>query len=141
MKNIIFVGSNIEIFCGFKLLLNQRTQWCDYIEEVMKIKIFNPNNYFESSASLNQSRFPFRILIYHYHKIKLVLFIFLMSQKDTLYVHIGSTLCLRTLLRKYNAGRYASGTDIAMHLRPFVLIAYICSFRKDRHMIEYTKYH
>ena len=26
-----------------------------------------------------------------------------------------------------------------MHLRPFVLIAYICGFRKDRQMIEYTK--
>ena len=36
-------------------------------------------------------------------------------------------------------GGYASGTYIVMHLRPFVLIAYICGFRKDRKMIEYTK--
>ena len=27
-----------------------------------------------------------------------------------------------------------------MHLRPFVLIAYICGFRKNRQMIEYAKY-
>ena len=27
-----------------------------------------------------------------------------------------------------------------MHLRPFVFIAYICGFIKDRQMIEYTKY-
>ena len=29
-------------------------------------------------------------------------------------------------------GGYASGTDTSMNLRPFVLIAYICGFRKDR---------
>ena len=62
-----------------------------------------------------------------------------MSQKDTSYVHIVSTLCLRTTLRKYNAGGYVSCTDIAMHLRPFVLIDYICGFRKDGKIIEYTK--
>ena len=63
-----------------------------------------------------------------------------MSQKYTSYVHIGSTLCLRTTLRKYKTGGYASGTDIAMHLRPFVLISCICGFRNYMQMIEYTKY-
>ena len=62
-----------------------------------------------------------------------------MPQRDTSYVHIGSTLCLRTTLRKYNAGGYVSGTDIVMHLSPFVLISYVFGFRKDRKMIEYTK--
>ena len=64
---------------------------------------------------------------------------FLMSQKDTSYVHIGSTLCLRNTLRKYNVGEYASGTDIKMHLSLFLLIAYICGFKNYRQMIEYTK--
>ena len=32
MKNNIFVGPKNETICGMKLLLNQRTQWCDYIE-------------------------------------------------------------------------------------------------------------
>ena len=63
-----------------------------------------------------------------------------MPQNYTSYVHIESMLCLRNTLRKYNAGGDASCTDIAMHLRPFVLIAYICGFRKDSQMIEYTKY-
>ena len=43
-------------------------------------------------------------------------------------------------MSKYNACGYASGTDIEIHLRPFVLIAYIYGFRKDRQIIEYTKY-
>ena len=83
--------------------------------------------------------FNFEFVIYHYHKIKLGLFIF-MSQKYNSYFHIGSTLCLITTLRKYNSGWYASGTDIAIHLWPFVLIAYICGFRKDSQIIEYAKY-
>ena len=62
-----------------------------------------------------------------------------MSQNDKFYVHIRSTLYLRTAIRKYNADGYASGTDIAMHLRPFLLIAYIYGFIKDSQMIEYTK--
>ena len=48
-------------------------------------------------------------------------------------------MCLRTILRKYYTGRYAPGTDIMMHLRIFVLIAYICGFRKDRQMVQYNK--
>ena len=63
-----------------------------------------------------------------------------MSQNVTSYLHIGSTLCQRTNIEKYNAGGYAPGTDIEMHLRPFVLISYIFGFRKDRKIIEYTKY-
>ena len=60
MKNDIFVGPKNETICGLKFLLNQITQWCDYIEEVMKITNFNPNINFESSPSLNQFSFSFR---------------------------------------------------------------------------------
>ena len=113
-------------------MLNQRTQWCGYIEEVMKITNTKPNNNSEYSASLNQSRFPFRICDISLPQDET-------GSEDTAYVHIGSTMCLRTTLSKYNAGEYASGDDIAMHLRSFELIAYICGFKKDRQMIEYTK--
>ena len=63
-----------------------------------------------------------------------------MSQKDTSYVHIESTLCLRTTPRKYNTGGCKSGTDIAMYFMLFEFISYICGFRKYRKMIEHTKY-
>ena len=134
MKNTIFVGPNNEKNCGLKLLLNQRTQWCDYIEEVMNITNVNPNNNSESLASFNQSIFPFRICDISSPQDQTG-YVFFMSQKDTSYVHIVSTLCLRSTLRKYNTGGYASGTDILMHLRPFVFIDYICGFIKDRLMI------
>ena len=135
MKNTIFFSPNNETICGLKLLLNHRTQWCDYIEEVTKITNVNTNNNSESSASLNQSSLIFRICDISLPQDQTGSVYFLMSQKDTSYVHIGSTMCLRNTLRKYNAGGYTSGTDIAMHLRLFLLIACICSFRKDRQMI------
>ena len=47
---------------------------------------------------------------------------------------------LRNTPRKYNASGYTSGTDTTINLRTFVLMAYICGFRKDFKMIEYTKY-
>ena len=139
MKNTIFVGPKNETICGLKLMLKQITQWCDYIEEVMKITYDNPNNNSEYSYYLNQYSFPFRICDISLPQYQTGSVYFLMSQTDTFYVHIGSTVCLRTTLIKYNAGGYASGTDIAMHLRPFVLIAYIFGFRRDSQMIEQTK--
>ena len=44
-----------------KLLLNQRTQCCDYIEEVINIKNINPNNYSGSSDYLIKSSISFQI--------------------------------------------------------------------------------
>ena len=43
MKNIIFVGIKNEKNRGLKILLTQRTQWCDNIEEVMNTKNVKPN--------------------------------------------------------------------------------------------------
>ena len=61
MKNNIFVGPKNETIHGLKILLTQITQWCDYIEVVMNTKNVKPNKNSESSASLNQSIFPFLI--------------------------------------------------------------------------------
>ena len=129
----------MKFFCGSKLLLNQITQRCDYIEEVVKTTNVNPNKHSEYSASLNQFSFPFLIYDISLSQYQTGSIYYLMSQKWTSYVRIGSMLCLKTTPRKNNAGGYASSTDIVMHLRPFLLIAYICCFRKDRKMVEYTK--
>ena len=100
----------------------------------MNITNVNPDNNSESSPSLNQSSLPSQICDLSLPQDQ-NWSVFLMSQKDTSYVHIGSTMCLRNTPRKYNAGGYTSGTDIAMHLRPFLYSTCICSFIKDRQMI------
>ena len=48
MKNTILVGTTNETIRGFKLMLKKRTQWCDYIEEVIKITNVNPKQNVES---------------------------------------------------------------------------------------------
>ena len=58
-----------------------------------------------------------------------------MSQNDTYYLHIESTLYLRTTIRNYNAGGYTSGTDIAVHMRMFRLTAYIFYLGNDIQII------
>ena len=88
MKSIFF-GPKNETIRGLKILLNQRTQWCDYIEEVMKVTNVNPNNNSKSLASLNQSSFPFRICDISLPQDQTGSVYFLMSQKDTSYFHIG----------------------------------------------------
>ena len=105
----------------------------------MKTTKVNTNNNSESSDSLIQYSFTFRICDISLPQDQIGSVNFFVSQKDTSYVHIGPKLCLRTPLRKYNGDGYAAGTDIAMHLRPFVLIAHIIGFRRYRQMIEYTK--
>ena len=125
MKNIILVGPKNEKICGLKLMLNQRTQWCDYIEEVMNITNGNKNKNSYSSAYLNKSRFPFWIYDISLPQDQTRSVYFLTSQKDTSYVQIGSTLCLRTTIIKYNAVGHTSGTDSTMHFSMFVFIAYI----------------
>ena len=61
IKNNIFVGTKNVTIRGLTLLLNQRTHLCEYTEEIMNITNVNPNNNSESSPSLNQYSFPFRI--------------------------------------------------------------------------------
>ena len=113
--------------------------WRSRIVIWINITNINPNNYSGSSDSLNQSSFPFQICDMSLPQDQTGSVYFLMSQKYTSYFHIGSTLCLRTTQRKYNAGGYVSGTNIAIHLRPFFFIASIFDFRKYRQIIEYTK--
>ena len=128
IKDTLFVGPRNKNNCGLKLMLAQITQWCNYIEEIMKITNVKPNINYKSLAYLNQYIFTFQICDIYLPQYQNGSVYSLMSQKNTSYIHIGLTLCLRTTARKYNAVGYASGTDISMHLRPFMLIYYICGF-------------
>ena len=59
-----------------------------------------------------------------------------MSLKDTSFIHIGMTLCLRTRLRQHNAG-YSTKHKFNIEKRPYVLIAYICGFQRNKELMEY----
>ena len=104
------------------IFLSISTSCCNSynIEDVTKTTNDKPNNNFESSPSLNQFRFSFRNCDILLPQDQTGYIYFLISQNDTYYFHIVSTLCLRNTLKKYNVGGYASGTDIAMYLILFV---------------------
>ena len=135
MKNTIFVGTKNETICGLKLMLTQRTQKCEYIDEWINIKTFKTNNSSEYLAYLNQSRFPFQIFYISLPQDQTRSIYFFMSQEYTSYVYIVLKMCLRTTWRSYNAGGCTSGTDIVLNLMTFVSISYIFGFRNDRQMI------
>ena len=68
MKNIIFIGSKSETIHALKHLLMQRTQWCDYIDKVIKNTSITPSDSqgedestFSSTSRMNQSAYPFQI--------------------------------------------------------------------------------
>ena len=65
-------------------MLNQRTQWFDYIEQFMKITNVNPNKHSESSDSLYQSNFTFRICDISLPQYQTVYVYFLYNKKNPL---------------------------------------------------------
>ena len=58
MTNTFFVGPKNKMINGLKHMLTKQIQWCDYIDEVMKIINFKPTENYESLSSLNKSKFP-----------------------------------------------------------------------------------
>jgi hypothetical protein len=108
-----------------------------YIEEIIRITSINPTGEEEEiTNSMNLATYPFRMSDIELPQDQTGYVYFFMSHKDKNHVEIGSTMCIRTTVRKYNSGAYSS---IPIHLRPFALIAYICGFGKDKHLMEYVK--
>ena len=114
MKNTIFVGPNNDTIYALKRMLTQRTQWCDYIEEVIRITSINPREE-EVTNAMNLATYPFRIFDIELPQNQTGYVYFFMSHKDNDHVEIGSTMCIRTTVQKYNSGAYSS---IQIYLRP-----------------------
>ena len=133
MQNTTFVGPKNNTIHALKRLLTQRTQWCDYFEEITRITTIAPSDYQEgqstpSTSTMNQSTYPFRISDIALPQDQTGCGYIFMSLKDKSYVDIGSTMCIRMALCKYNTGGYTSDCATQIHIRPFVLIAYIYGF-------------
>lgn len=139
MENTIFVGPKTETIKALKNLLVQRTQWCDYISEIMSIVTLDQNNGGRQTQTLHHNDFPFRISDISLPQDQTGAVYFLMSLRDRTYVHIDSTYCLRSMLWKHNAGYSSVDNDLPTNKRPYVLIAYICGFQKDKELMTRVK--
>lgn len=144
MKNTIFVGSKSDTIAGLVELLTKRSQWSNYMDQVMDIvTIRNDSTEIESgmqetNSVMNQINYPFRLCDIDLPQDKTGAVYFMRSKKDPSYVILDSCMCLRTQLLKINTGSCISSGQ-PLEKQPFVLLAYICGFEKNKDAIDFVK--
>ena len=62
----------------------------------------------------------------------------LLSIKDQRYTYIGKTNNIRTRIQQHNSGVGSISTE-PLHLRPYVLFAYICGFESNNDLMFYVE--
>ena len=141
MKNTIFVGQKQETIRALKRLLTHRSQWSEYIDEVLDITtIHNESNTGEEvtgNLTLDQTNFPFRICDISLPQDQTGYVYFLISRRNRHFVYIGATMCVRSFLINHKSG--TGSFEVPIEFRPYALIAYICGFRKDKTLMEMIK--
>ena len=127
-KDTIFVGNKSETLSALKAILMNKSQWSDYIENVLNIVTIN------STADnplprrvMNQNAFPFRICDIALPQCRTGFVYFLISVKQRSFTYIGQCKCLRQRLPQHNSG-YGSESTAPAELRPYAIMAYICGF-------------
>ena len=139
-KNTIFVGDKDDtISPALKDLLNRKTQWTDYMEQVLDLITMNSESETHRSPTINQAAFPFRICDIALPQCRTGYVYMLMSIKQQKYTYIGQTICIRTRIQQHNSG-YGSTSTQPSYLRPFAILAYICGFGGRRTLREHVEY-
>ena len=139
-KNSIFVGPKTETLNAFRQLLTTRTQWTDYIEEVLELITLNSESNdsdIPSTRVMTPELYPFRISDFSLPTDESGYVYMLVSIRHPDFAYIGTTKCLRSRLVLHNSGVGAIETAPA-HLRPFGLYAYVCGFGGQRSDLRYN---
>jgi hypothetical protein len=129
-RNTIFVGNKNDTLKALKNMLLQKTQWTDYMEQVLDIVTINNSNEVEQQNQTNsftQNNFPFRICDITLPQCRTGFVYMLISLRMTNYLYIGQTICVRQRIQQHNSGYGATSTKPS-YLCPFALLAYICGF-------------
>ena len=146
-RNTIFVGEKDETLKALESILKTRTQWTDYMENVLKCVTINREQATMSqledserydAAVLNHSTYPYRIC-----DISLPIdcsgYVYmLISLRSHDFVYIGKTKDLNARLRSHQSG-YGSRQSQPEHLRPYAYFAYICGFNGNEMMMFYIE--
>lgn len=135
-RDTIFVGNIDDTIDALKELLVRRTQWTDYMEDVLRIITINNNTASATTTqTMSQESFPFRICDISLPTCNTGYVYMLSSLRDSSAITIHKTKCLRSSLLKHNSGINSSTSNTA-HLRPYALFAYICGFEGDSNLIS-----
>ena len=139
-KNTIFVGDRNDTINALRMLLTRKTQWKDYMEDVIsKITISTElERRLSRHRVLTQHSFPFRIRDISLPQCNTGYVYMLISVKDTSFSYIGKTKSIRNRIRQHNSGVGLVATE-PLHLRPYALFAYICGFDSKNDIIFYME--
>ena len=144
-KNLIFVGSKNETINALVEVIQMKSQWTDYMEEVLNlITIRNGNTNDNEQAEsprhrqLTQSHYPFRICDVVLPQCNTGFVYMLLSITRPTYSYIGETNCIRSRLDQHNSG-YGSSSTHPAYLRPFGVLAFICGFNGEKPLRRYVE--
>lgn len=121
----IFVGSKQETLNTLKRVLLRKTQWTDYIENILDI--ITVNTVPTTGRVITPENFPFRVKDMQLPQCNSGIVYMLLSLKCKSFCYIGKTRNPRSRLNNHNCG-YGSSSTEPIHLRPFAVMAYICGF-------------
>ena len=137
--NTIFVGDKSDTLRALKDLLTRKTQWTDYMEEVLRLVTINhTNENHTTTRTLRQQVFPYRICDIQLPQCNTGYVYMLLSIKDQNFTYIGKTKNIRTRIRQHNSGIGSISTE-PLHLRPYALFAYICGFDSNNDLMFYIE--
>ena len=133
-RDTIFVGDKNNTLTAFSTLLTRKTQWTDYMKEIISIITINlTTNYdlntTESTISMIMTQLTFHFLV---RDVSLpqcnigYVYIFI-SIKYVTFTYIGKSKSIRRRIQQNNYGVVLVATE-TLHLQPYALIDYICGF-------------
>ena len=131
-KDTIFVGDKRSTINALVSLIQRKNQWIDYMENVLNLISVNAQTNNRVTMIFNQTiSNPYRICDINLPTCCSGFVYFLISCRDATYSYIGTTKCIRKRLNQHNSG-FGSRSTNPLHLRPFVIYAYICGFNGNQ---------
>ena len=137
-KDTIFVGDKNDTLAALKHLLLRKTQWTDYMEDVLQLITVGSDVETQPTGQRNrvmtQSSFPYRICDVSLPQCNTGYVYMLISVRDRNYSYIGKTNSIRRRIQEHNTGVGSVSTE-PLHLRPYALFAYICGFKSNNALL------
>ena len=123
-----------------------KSQWTDYMEEVLKLITLHPVVNSDIQDVVDDSNrnlftlqsYPFRLCDVSLPQCNTGFVYMLFSIKRQTYSYIGETICIRQRLKQHNSG-YGSTSTAPSYLRPFAVMAYICGFDGNKTLRCYVE--
>ena len=104
-KDTIFVGDKNDTLTALKNLLTRKTQWTDYMEEVLQLITVGVNPHvLPARRVMTQATFPYRICDVCLPQCNTGYVYMLMSVNDHNYSYIGKTLSIRRRIQQHYYG-------------------------------------